>query len=144
MLQTKQRMGLVKLVRQLTAELDADAREATSKRNEVTVTASAVSRAREVLKLRRSRSGIFPAGLFGEAAWDILLDIYVSEADGRPISIKAASIASGMPATTALRWIAVLEQHDMLSRQDDPTDGRRTMLSLTPLARSKIEEVFTA
>ena len=94
---------------------------------------------------RRLRDTIFgDAELFGEPAWDMLLDLHDAEIKRRRISITSACIASNVPATTALRWIGVLEQRGLVARHKDETDRRRDFLALTDKARALLEEFFSA
>lgn len=81
---------------------------------------------------RQSRNKAFSDDdLFGEPAWDILLDLYIHQARSDSVSVKSACIGSGAPATTALRWLHVLETKGMVCSADDPTDSRRRLLRLT-------------
>lgn len=81
---------------------------------------------------RRARKQIFEnSGLFGEPAWDILLDLYVAELRERRVSVSDACLASGVPPTTALRWLALLEEANLVERHKDPHDARRVHLELS-------------
>jgi DNA-binding MarR family transcriptional regulator len=83
-------------------------------------------------RLRRTRNEIFKDNsLFGEPAWDILLDLFIADLKGLSLSITDACIGSAVPVTTALRWITVLQHGDLVSRAGDPRDARRANLSLT-------------
>jgi len=98
---------------------------------------ASVARAVEVYRSRRRRDAAFgaDADLFGEPAWDILLDLLDADAHGRRISVTSASLASSVPATTGLRMIAILEERGLVVRTDDPLDRRRSYLSLTGKGR---------
>ena len=72
-----------------------------------------------------------PADLLGEPAWDVLLDLLVSQAEGRDVPLKSACIAAGVPATTAMRCLDALRRRGLVDDRPDPTDRRRTLLSLT-------------
>ena len=89
------------------------------------------------LRLRKFRSDIFSDGIFHDASWDIILDLYVNH--DRHISISSACIASGSPSTTALRHIKDLEMRGYLFRHPDPTDNRRCFVNLSPDAVRKVE-----
>lgn len=86
---------------------------------------------REVVHSRRQREKFFRNGLFGEPAWDILLELYAARLAGRKTSISGACQMSGVPATTALRWIGCLEDEGWVHRSADPSDRRRFWLSPT-------------
>jgi len=87
----------------------------------------------------RQRNMVFTEGIFADPAWDLLLDLYVSHCNARQVSVTSACIAANVPATTALRWIGVLESKGLLVRTDDPHDNRRKLVSLTDDALSKVE-----
>ena len=54
-----------------------------------------VELARQTYDDRRRRTKIFRSEeLFGEPAWDILLDLYIAHADGKPVSVSSACIGS--------------------------------------------------
>ncbi|WEK47231.1 MAG: MarR family transcriptional regulator [Candidatus Andeanibacterium colombiense] len=80
---------------------------------------------------RKRRADFFPAMMFGEAAWDMLLDLYVAEKRNELISITSACVASNAPATTALRWIRMLEEQELATRFADERDGRRNFIRIS-------------
>jgi hypothetical protein len=95
---------------------------------------------RRLLKARRMRARYFPDDLFGEPAWDMLLDIYLSRAEGRLLSVSDVCIAAEVPFTTALRWVRKLESVGMMVRVNDPVDRRRIFVHLTNRARDAITD----
>lgn len=95
--------------------------------------------AKRYLRHRRTRDALFPAGLFADPAWDLLLDLYVAGMERRRISISSACIAAAVPSTTALRWIALLESNGLVLRIADSDDRRRAYLALAPRASMSIE-----
>lgn len=99
--------------------------------------------ARSIYRGRRLRHRIFPdESLFGEPAWDILLDLFIAEMDSKPLSVTAACIGAAVPTSTALRWIAILEERGFLSRNNDPADARRVFLRLTGEGYAKMITYF--
>ena len=99
---------------------------------------------RRVQKARNVRATFFGEDLFGDPAWDILLELYASELSQQRISVSSASAAAGVPATTALRWMAVLEEKNLIAREKDPFDARRVWVSLTSYGKLLMDRYFTA
>ncbi len=94
-----------------------------------------VETARAVYSARRQRDRQFDGmDLFADPVWDLMLALLIDRADGKATSISSACIAACVPGTTGLRWIDKLVRMDLLSREDDPFDRRRSYLSLTPQA----------
>jgi len=63
-----------------------------------------VELARQTYDDRRRRNKIFQSEeLFGEPAWDILLDLFIAAKERRRVSVTSACIGSAVPSTTALR-----------------------------------------
>lgn len=87
---------------------------------------------------RQRRVTMFPANIFADPAWDILLDLFVADLAGKNISISSACLASGVPPTTALRWLKRLEEKDLIERIPDPFDGRRVYVRLVEKAKKAI------
>lgn len=90
-----------------------------------------MARAVRILMLRQTRQTIFGNKLFGEPAWDMLLQLYASTLSGRKECVSSLCVASGVPSTTALRWISLLESRHWIEKHSDPLDGRRTFVAPT-------------
>jgi hypothetical protein len=104
-----------------------------------------VELARQTYDDRRRRSKIFQSEeLFGEPAWDILLDLFIAAKERRRVSVTSACIGSAVPSTTALRWISILERQGFLSREADPGDARRVYVRLSPRGYEAMLEYFSA
>lgn len=87
--------------------------------------------AERILARRRLRDGFFGSDMFGEPAFDLLLDLFVQEIDGSNAYTTNVAVASGAPMTTALRQIAMLVDRGYVRRAPDPVDRRRVMLQMT-------------
>ncbi|QXQ08082.1 hypothetical protein KX816_08930 [Sphingosinicellaceae bacterium] len=85
---------------------------------------------REVIKRRRDRERFFPAELFSDPAWDMLLDLTAARLEHRLVSVSSLCIAAAVPTSTALRWIRNLCDVGMFERNIDPDDLRRGLISL--------------
>jgi len=92
---------------------------------------------------RRSRAALFDnADLFGEPAWDILLDLYIAFNRRDCVSVSSACIGSAAPPTTGLRWLSVLCEKGLTTREHDPADQRRVLVRLTPRAVAAMDSYF--
>lgn len=100
------------------------------------------ARALALYKARRARTAVFSGhgDLFGEPAWDILLDLFIAREAGRQVYVSSACIAADVPATTALRWLAILQQRGLVERCDDMADGRRVYVRLSDPAAAMMEK----
>ncbi|MCY1670780.1 hypothetical protein OVA07_07090 [Novosphingobium sp. SL115] len=94
--------------------------------------------AKDIYAFRRNRDRWLPNDLFAEPAWDMLLELFVMRLQGSPVRVKSACIASGVPATTALRWLNLLEQKNIISSSTDPIDQRVRWLWLEDSAFTRI------
>lgn len=86
-----------------------------------------------------ARDAAFGPGLFSDPAWNMLLDLYIQRSRGRSVPVSSLTIAAGTPATTALRWITLLEDRGLIAREPDLVDRRRCFIVLTDLASEKVE-----
>lgn len=103
----------------------------------------AVQQAISIYQFRRRRARLFgDAGLFGEPAYDILLDLYIALHQGRKVTISDACVAADVPCSTALRTIRMLEQHGLVRRIDDLKDRRRRYLLLEDLALATLNRML--
>lgn len=101
--------------------------------------------ARKAYALRRKRQAIFGnPDLFGEPAWDILLDLFIAQGEGKSVSVSSACIGSAAPATTGLRWLGVLADEGLVVRENDSGDHRRVLVRLTSLGTAAMERFFEA
>lgn len=86
---------------------------------------------RWVIRSRAIRRQFFKEDLFADPAWDMLLELYALECEGRRISVSKLSVAAGVPCTTTLRWIDKLESESLIVRTNDPFDARRVWIGLS-------------
>jgi DNA-binding MarR family transcriptional regulator len=98
--------------------------------------------ARRVLRVRQQRNTILGADSFRDPAWDMLLDLYAQEGAEGGTMISALCIASGVPQTTALRYIYRLAELGLVEITDHPSDQRRTMVQLAAHVRPRIERLL--
>ena len=99
---------------------------------------------RRIIRQRQQRSIYFGDDLFGDPAWDMLLDLTAARGEGKRVSVTSLCIASGVPATTALRWIGQMTHLGLLQRVEDSTDRRRAFIDLTDRATDTVARYFAA
>ena len=98
--------------------------------------------ARLLHRERRTRDAYMSEGLFGEPAWDILLDLFASQAEGRMVPVSSACIAAAVPPSTALRYIAEMERRGLIKRAPSAQDRRSYHLTLTDEGRAHMEALL--
>lgn len=99
---------------------------------------------RQLIGKRRMREQYFPAELFADPAWDMLLDLYAARLEQQMVSVSSLCIAAAVPATTALRWIKTLTDAGLFVREADEKDGRRIFIAMSDKAFVSIERYFEA
>ena len=98
---------------------------------------------REAIKLRRLRDSYFPADLFADPAWDMLLDLFAARLEGVSVSVSSLCIAAAVPATTALRWVTGMTTSGILLRRHDPKDARRVFIELSNETAAQLTTYFS-
>lgn len=91
---------------------------------------------RRILRLRRDRDRFFPAEIFADPAWDMLLDLTAAQLESKQVPVSSLCIGAAVPTTTALRWVRSLTEAGLLDRRTDPTDARRSHIRLSDDASS--------
>ena len=108
----------------------------------VAPTAITEAEVRQFIAWRAKRSKALGGNLFADPAWDMLLELYAATLGGQRVSVTSLCIAANVPATTALRWLKILEGEGLAVRNDDPLDGRRSFVSLSKAGEAKLSAFF--
>ena len=106
---------------------------------------SVASQAHWLLRERKgrvARERIMGEGFKDEPGWNMIMELMHARLSGQKVPVSALCAASGVPQTTALRYIYRLAQLGLVRITDHPTDQRRTMVSLSEDARSRIERLL--
>ena len=98
---------------------------------------------RELLKTESKRREIGGGGLFGDPAWEMLLDLLLANIEQRQVSVSSACIASGAPMSTALRLVRRLVSDGVLFKIPDETDRRRHFLAINPKFEQPLIDYLT-
>ncbi|NCU12190.1 MAG: winged helix DNA-binding protein [Sphingomonadaceae bacterium] len=97
---------------------------------------------RRIIRHRQLRARFFDGDLFADPAWDMLLDLTAARAEHTRVSVTSLCIASGVPPTTALRWIGQMTESGLLQRVEDEADRRRAFIALTDKAADAMARYF--
>ena len=92
---------------------------------------------------RRRRCQHFGQGMFGEPAWDMLIALYIMEPSSARNTVGRLLTYSGVPSSTALRWLDYLEIHQLASREAHPTDRRTAFVEITDKGRQALDAYFS-
>ena len=106
--------------------------------------ASTVGVLRRIIRERRVRERYFNEVRFGEPAWDIILDLTLAWFENKTVAVSSLCIASGVPMSTAMRWINDMIEAGTIDRWIDPADGRRTLVRITPATRDAMLRYLAA
>ncbi len=97
---------------------------------------------RQIIAQRKAREKFFDAELFADPAWDMLLDLTAARVERQRVCVTSLCIASGVPPTTALRWIGQMVEAGLFERVQDETDRRRAFIGLTDKAVDAMARYF--
>jgi DNA-binding MarR family transcriptional regulator len=85
----------------------------------------------QIIEARRQRTTVFSENLFADPAWDVMLELYLAELEGRSVATSQLGHSANIPLTTLLRWIEKLEGDGWVRRMPDPTDDRRVFVEIS-------------
>lgn len=88
-------------------------------------------RAQWLRDVRRKRCEVLPPSLVSEAAWGILLELFILNGIQR-VSFSKLVKRTGAPMTTVLRWINRLSDQDLVTSTVSKTDARKIVIDLSP------------
>lgn len=93
-----------------------------------------------ILAFRRYRSLALSPDIFGEPAWELLLEVFVADAAGAPMTARIAAERSEIPPTVMSRWLRHLSAKDLVIGDGDGNVDDELTLSGSGMAA--IEEVL--
>jgi hypothetical protein len=103
-----------------------------------------VAEVRGMIRARRLRDRFLPSDLFGEAAWDMLLDLMAARIEGTQVAVSSLCIASAVPPTTALRAIRGMTERGLFVRVADHNDKRRIFIELSSATADAMRSYLSA
>lgn len=95
-----------------------------------------------LISARRKRASYIAPELFGEPAWEILLELLRAELAYERISVSNACSIAGTSQSTGCRWLNALEHHGLILRQGDERDAGGTFVALSPDTSNALRRYF--
>lgn len=80
--------------------------------------------------------------LFGEPAWDMLLDLFIHDCKGHQLSMSSLCATAGIPISSAMKLVQRLCEAGILERTPDIFDGRRTLMKIAPEVAHRLRAYF--
>jgi hypothetical protein len=94
--------------------------------------------ARELLHQRRQRRRFFSTSMFGEPAWEMLLELFAQTPADKGMTVGRLISSADVPVSVGKRWIEYLERERMVFRDPDDSDDLETAIDLTREAEAKL------
>lgn len=93
-------------------------------------------------EVRRLRAEIFAEAAFGNPNWDIMLDLFIQEANGYRTSLDHLALSGDLPAATVYQSVDALCAMGLIDRAADRFDNRVAWLSLTDAGRRGMADLL--
>jgi DNA-binding MarR family transcriptional regulator len=84
-----------------------------------------------VVEGRLKRREFFSSDLFADAAWDVLLILFLAQLEERDAGMRDLRFSSPVPASTMKRWVRKLELEGWIRQKGDPSDPACRLLELS-------------
>ncbi|QTD55469.1 helix-turn-helix domain-containing protein [Parasphingorhabdus cellanae] len=106
--------------------------------------AELINRAETMLRWSRLKANMLNmgAGLFTDSCWNMCLDIYVCDLKDEKITVSSIAHSSGIPMTTAMRYINVMVEEGLLEKSPNPSDNRMIFISTSTFCKDKISLIL--
>ena len=103
-----------------------------------------ISRAEKYLNWGRLKSRILDSGngLFANSCWNMCLDIFICGLKDQRITVSSIAHSSGIPMTTAMRYINVMVEQGLLQKTPNSADNRMIFVSVSEDCSEKIRELL--
>lgn len=93
--------------------------------------------AASILRFRRFREKVLTADIFGEPAWDLLLEVFVADAKGEAITARMVAERRGVSPTVMSRWLKHLTVEGLLVGDGDGNVDDELTLSGTGMEKTE-------
>ncbi len=104
-----------------------------------------IHRAERLLKWSRLKADMLNlgSGLFADSCWNMCLDTYICDLRGQKITVSSIAHSSGIPMTTAMRYINVMAEEGLLEKSPNPSDNRMVFISTSETCKDKISTILS-
>ena len=93
---------------------------------------------------RQERTREFSRILFGEPAWEMVLELYIRETAGVSTTTAQLKVGLEMCAAVVARWLLVLEQEGLVGRLAHPLHAGTEFVELTDRSREALERYLAS
>lgn len=102
--------------------------------------------ARGLLQQRTVIASHFGSTDFVDPATNLMLFVYGGDTGDNTATLSAGACceAAGVPRTTGLRWIGILEGRGLINSTVDPKDKRKTTVKISPDGRAIMDKCIIA
>jgi len=106
--------------------------------------ADLIVRAEKYLHWGRLKSRILDTGngLFANSCWNMCLDVYICDLKDQRVTVSAIAHSSGIPMTTAMRYINLMVEQGLLTKTPNSEDNRMIFVSVSADCSEKIEQLL--
>lgn len=103
-----------------------------------------IARAEQLLAWSRFKAKTLSlgSGLFADSCWNMCLDIYICDLKEEQITVSSIAHSSGIPMTTAMRYINVMAEELLLEKTPNPSDHRMIFVSTSAACKEKISAIL--
>jgi DNA-binding MarR family transcriptional regulator len=95
------------------------------------------------IRARSLRASIFHDSIINDSSWPLVLHLFNAHLNDRKMRTKELYVESALPQTTVLRYLDHLEKCEVVRRDDDKSDSRVTLVSLTDSAAHWLAEYYS-
>lgn len=103
-----------------------------------------IAACRAMIEERRYIGKLLGYRLCAAPVWDMLLDLYLAEQEGRPSYLWALSVAAHVPVSTAHRKLQEMTAAGLIERMIDARDRRRVAVTLSAGCAARLDRLMDA
>ena len=102
----------------------------------------AIDRAGSQQRLNRSMAVRLGEGFFDNPVQMMLLELFIARIEQRETTVKVLAASSGVPASTAQRWIDRMEAQRLINKQSNGGDRRSIFVTIDDQAFANVRSLL--